>query len=74
MAGDGPRIEYIEARRVLLDALTALVPHLDAVVLVAPKPSTFAPMAASRATSPLPPTPTSSSTPASSVRSRRSAT
>jgi hypothetical protein len=29
-----PRIEYIEARRVLLDALDALRPHLDAVVLV----------------------------------------
>lgn len=31
---DGPRIEYVEARRVLLDALTALAPHLDALVLV----------------------------------------
>ena len=29
-----PRIEYIEARRVLLDALGALSPQLDAVVLV----------------------------------------
>ncbi len=29
-----PRIEYVEARRVLLDALDALRPHLDAVVLV----------------------------------------
>lgn len=29
-----PRIEYVEARRVLLDALEALRPHLDAVVLV----------------------------------------
>lgn len=29
-----PRIEYIEARRVLLDALGALRPHLDAVVLI----------------------------------------
>ena len=28
------RIEYIEARRVLLDALGALRPHLDAVVLI----------------------------------------
>lgn len=28
------RIEYIEARRVLLDALDALRPHLDAVVLI----------------------------------------
>jgi hypothetical protein len=33
-AGDTPRIEYVEARRVLLDALHALRPHLDAVVLV----------------------------------------
>lgn len=32
--GDAPRIEYVEARRVLLDALDALRPHLDAVVLV----------------------------------------
>lgn len=31
---DAPRIEYVEARRVLLDALYALRPHLDAVVLV----------------------------------------
>ena len=29
-----PRIEYIDARRVLLDALTALQAQLDAVVLV----------------------------------------
>ncbi|WP_420638727.1 hypothetical protein [Candidatus Poriferisocius sp.] len=29
-----PRIEYVEARRVLLDALVALRPHLGAVVLV----------------------------------------
>ena len=28
------RIEYIEARRVLLDALSALRPQLDAVVLI----------------------------------------
>lgn len=34
MAGTTPRIEYIEARRVLLDVLTALEPHLEAVVLV----------------------------------------
>ena len=33
-AGSRPRIEYIEARRVLLDALTALEPHIDAVVLI----------------------------------------
>lgn len=33
--GEQPlRIEYVEARRVLLDVLTALEPHLDAVVLV----------------------------------------
>lgn len=31
---DAPRIEYVEARRVLLDALDALRAHLDAVVLV----------------------------------------
>ena len=31
---DRPRIEYIEARRVLLDALVALQPHIDAVVLI----------------------------------------
>jgi hypothetical protein len=34
MAGDAPRIEYVEARRVLLDALDALRAHLGAVVLV----------------------------------------
>lgn len=34
MSADAPRIEYIEARRVLLDALDAMQPHLDAVVLV----------------------------------------
>ncbi len=34
MAGEAPRIEYIEARRVLLDALDALRLHLGAVVLV----------------------------------------
>ena len=32
--GQQHRIEYIEARRVLLDALTALEPHIDAVILV----------------------------------------
>ena len=30
----GPQIEYVEARRILLDALTALQPHIDAVVLI----------------------------------------
>ncbi len=35
MTGEsGPRIEYVEARRVLLDALTALQPHIRAVVLI----------------------------------------
>jgi hypothetical protein len=34
IAGDAPRIEYVEARRVLLDALDALRAHLGAVVLV----------------------------------------
>ncbi len=29
-----PRTEYVEARRVLLDALTALQPHIGAVVLI----------------------------------------
>jgi len=33
-AGDQPRIEYVEARRVLLNAVDALRAHLDAVVLV----------------------------------------
>ena len=33
-AGSAPRIEYIEARRVLLDALTALRPHIGAIVLI----------------------------------------
>ena len=33
-AGQQPRIEYIEARRVLLDALTALEPHIEAVILI----------------------------------------
>jgi hypothetical protein len=31
---DEPRIEYVEARRVLLDALAALEPHLQAIVLI----------------------------------------
>lgn len=31
---DQPRIEYVEARRVLLDALTGLQPHINAVVLI----------------------------------------
>lgn len=31
---DEPRIEYVEARRVLLDALVALQPHIAAVVLI----------------------------------------
>ena len=31
---DAPRIEYIEARRVLFDVLSALREQLDAVVLV----------------------------------------
>ncbi len=31
---NGPRIEYIEARRVLLDALTALERHIGALVLI----------------------------------------
>lgn len=34
MPGGAPRIEYVEARRVLLDALDALRAHLGAVVLV----------------------------------------
>lgn len=34
MSGDTPRIEYLEARRVLLNALTAMEPPLGAVVLV----------------------------------------
>jgi hypothetical protein len=34
MTGDGPRREYVEARRVLLDALTALEPHIEAFVLI----------------------------------------
>ncbi len=33
-AHGNPRIEYIEARRVLLDALVALQPHADAVILI----------------------------------------
>ena len=31
---DEPRIEYVEARRVLLDALAALQPHVGAVILI----------------------------------------
>jgi hypothetical protein len=31
---DAPRVEYVQARRALLDALTALRPHLEAVVLI----------------------------------------
>jgi hypothetical protein len=34
MSVDQPRIEYVEARRVLLDALTALQPHIGAIVLI----------------------------------------
>ena len=34
MAEQPLRIEHVEVRRVLLDVLTALGPHLDAVVLV----------------------------------------
>jgi hypothetical protein len=34
MSAYEPRIEYIEARRVLLDALTGLQPHIGAVVLI----------------------------------------
>lgn len=34
MTDDTPPIEYVEARRVLLDALKAIRPHLDALVLV----------------------------------------
>ena len=34
MNGEQPRIEYVEARRALLDALTALQPHIDAFVLI----------------------------------------
>ncbi len=33
-AGQQPRIEYVEARRVLLDALTTLEPHIEAVILI----------------------------------------
>ncbi len=34
MTGTKPRIEYVEARRVLLDALDALQPHIGAIVLI----------------------------------------
>ncbi len=34
MAGVEPAAEYVAARRALLDALDALAPHLDALVLV----------------------------------------
>lgn len=34
MSDAEPRIEYVEARRVLLDALDAMRPHLGAIVLV----------------------------------------
>ena len=34
MTEDEQRIEYVEARRVLLDALTALQPHIAAIVLI----------------------------------------
>lgn len=37
---------YIAARRVLLDALDALVPHRKAVIVVGPKPSTYVPVMA----------------------------
>jgi hypothetical protein len=33
-ASGEPRIEYVEARRVLLDALTGLQPHIGAIVLI----------------------------------------
>jgi len=34
VTGNEPRVEYVEARRVLLDALTALQPHIGAIVLI----------------------------------------
>ena len=34
MSPDKPAIQYVEARRALLDALTALQPHIDAFVLI----------------------------------------
>ena len=34
MNAEQPRIEYVEARRALLDALMALQPHVDAFVLI----------------------------------------
>ena len=34
MNAEQPRIEYVEARRALLDALTALQSHVDAFVLI----------------------------------------
>ena len=45
---DQPAIQYVEACRALLDALTALQPHVDAFVLIGPQASTCAPQAACR--------------------------
>ncbi len=39
MAEQPLRIEYVEARRVLLDVLTALDPHVDGVVRLNPPSS-----------------------------------
>ncbi len=67
------RIEYVEARSVLLDALTALQPHLGAVVLIGAKPCTSEPPADCPPISRSRPMPISSSTPASSLTFRSSA-
>lgn len=67
------QIEYVEARRVLLDALTALTGQLDAVVLVGAQRSISERKAGSPRTSRTPPTPTSCSTQPASRTGRQSA-
>ena len=67
------RIEYVEARRVLLDALDALRPHLDAVVLIGAQAAISARQDGSRPTSHIQPTQTLCSTRHASSTSHRSA-
>ena len=57
MSTEQPRIEYIEARRALLDALTALKPHIDAFVLIGAQAVYLRALTACPATSHSPPMP-----------------
>ncbi len=68
-----PRIEYVEARRVLLDALDALRYHLGAVVLVGAQAVYLRTEGRIEGYQPSPPMPTWSSTPPCSAPFHRSA-